>query len=125
MSFSTLPLDSERRGALLVGAGLAIIAIAQLSAGVPIAAAIVIIGWGTFLSVACRPHGSLLGLFNLPVYVCLGSLAIASQSHAAIDQGPGQVSLMLLVDHALAIVLLVGLTIHTVRRLSHATTDSR
>jgi len=125
MSFSTISLDSERRGVLLIGVGLAIVALAQLAAGVPIAAAIVIIGWGTFLSTASRPHGNLLGLLNLPVYVCLGSLAIASQADAAIDQGAGQVSLILLVDHALAIVLLVGLTIHTVRRLSQATTDAR
>jgi hypothetical protein len=118
MPFSSLALEPKKRGAALIGVGLAVVVVAQLIAGVPIAAAIVLIGWGALLSIASGP----MALLNLPVYGCLGSFAIASQTHAALG---GRLSLLLLVDHALAMVLLVGLTIHTVRRLLPTSADTR
>jgi hypothetical protein len=123
MPHSSLTLDTDRRGAALIGVGLTVVVAAHLVAGVPIAAATVLIGWGTLLTVASRPHGGPLAMLNLPVYGCLGSFAIASQTHAALGSNVGR--LPLLVDHALALVLLVGLTIDTARRLLQASTDSR
>jgi hypothetical protein len=120
-----LPLESKKRGALLIGVGLAVVAVAQWQAGVPIAAAIVLIGWGALLSIASGPRSGSLGLLNLPVYGCLGSFAIASQTHAALNSDVGQLSLLLLVDHTLAMVLIVGLTIHTVRGLLPTSADTR
>ena len=125
MLFSSLPLEPEKRGALLIGVGLAVVAVAQWQAGVPIAAAIVLIGWGALLSIASGLRSGSLGLLNLPVYGCLGSFAIASQTHAALNSDVGQLSLLLLVDHTLAMVLIVGLTIHTVRRLLPTSADMR
>lgn len=120
-----LPRESEKRGAALIGAGLIIVAMAHWMGGAPIAAAIVLIGWGALLSVLSRPRSELLGLMNLPVYGILVSIAIASQTHAALHSDAGQVGLLLLVDHTLAMVLLVGLTLHTVRRLLQTSVDSR
>lgn len=120
MFSSLLRCESDRRGAALIGVGLAIVVLAQWQAGVPIAAAIVLIGWGALLSIASRPHSGVLALLNLPVYGILGSLAIASQTHAALESEAGQVPLPLLMDHAMAIVLLAGLTLHTVHRLLQA-----
>ncbi len=120
-----LPRESQKRGVLLIGVGLIIVAAAQWQTGVPIAAAIVLIGWGALLSIASGPRTGSLGLLNLPVYGCLGSFAIASQTHAALNGDVGQLSLLLLVDHTLAMVLIVGLTIHTVRHLQQTSSDTR
>ena len=125
MPSSLLTLDTDRRGAALIGVGLIVVVAAHLVAGVPIAAATVLIGWGALLTVATRPHGGQLAMLNLPVYGCLGSFAIASQTLAALGSDVGRLSLPLLVDHALALVLLVGLTIDTARRLLQASNDSR
>jgi hypothetical protein len=125
MPFSSLSLESSKRGAALIGVGLAVVVAAQFKAGVPIAAAIVLIGWGTLISIASRPRSGGLALLNLPVYGCLGSFAIASQTHVALGSDVGRLSLLLPVDHALAMVMLVGLTIHTVRCLLQASADMR
>ena len=116
--------ESKKRGAVLIGIGLAVVITAQLRAGVPIAAAIVIIGWGASLSIESRERCGSLSLLNLPVYGCLGIFAIASQTHTALGGEVGKISLLLLVDHALALVLLVGLTLHTASRLLQKSADS-
>ena len=120
MPFSSLLREPDKRGTALIGVGLAVVVLAQWKAGVPLAAAIVLIGWGALLSILSRQRSGMLGLLNLPVYVSLGSFAIASQTNGALRSDDGQVSLLLLVDHTLAIVLIVGLTLHTVRRLQQS-----
>jgi hypothetical protein len=125
MPFRSLSLDSSKRGAALIVVGLAVVVVAQFEAGVPIAAAIVLVGWGALDNIASRPRSGGLALLNLPVYGCLGSFAIASQTHAALGSNVDRLSLLLMVDHALAIVLLVGLTIHTVQRALQASFNSR
>ncbi len=121
MFSSPLLRTSETNGAALIGIGLVIVLTAQVVPAVPIAAAIALVGWGAQLTLFSSRHNSLLGLVNLPVYATLVSFAVASQIHAELDADLGKVPLHLVIDHALAVLLLVGLTLHTTRHLTSET----
>gem|GEM_PF-6235133 len=112
-----LPRDSEKRGAALIGVGLIIVAVAPWKADVPVATAIALIAGGVVLTTLARTNGDLLSLLNLGVYGLLVGFTIASQTHAALHGETYRVSLLLLADHVIAIVLLVGLTMRTAYRV--------
>ena len=120
-----LPRDSEKRGAALIGVGLIIVAVAQWKAGAPVATAIALIAGGVLLTTLARTDGNLLSLLNLGVYGLLVGFTIASQTHAALHGETYRVSLLLLADHVIAIVLLVGLTMRTAYRVLQSSVDSR
>lgn len=109
---SFLRQDVRKCGAALIGAGLAVVIAAQVTGGVPVAAAMALIGWGVLLTV----HAEALALANLVVYAVLVSFTIASQTHAAQNSAAGQLSLLTAVDHVAATLLLAGLTWFALRR---------
>ena len=83
------------------------------------ATAIVVIGYGAtelsgrrgiHHSRSDHPLAGVLPLVNLLVYVALAGLAIASQWDLALRSAAGRLGPLLVLDHALAIGLLVALT---------------
>jgi hypothetical protein len=99
----------QSRGPLLICAGLAIVLLAQVWPAVPIAAAIVLIGWGATLSLCARSNCGALSVMSLFVYASLGCYTIAAQVHAAANGPQGGVGALLVVDHLLAVALFVTL----------------
>jgi|GEM_PF-4486718 len=115
----------QQRGHVFIGIGLLVIVAAQFWTTVPVVTAIALIGRGTLLTLqGCprtRRQDSLIVL-NLAIYSTLVGLAIASQSNAVLQTPNASVSLSMLLDHASAIVLLLGLTCGVFYRLGHSTT---
>jgi len=108
----------QPRGPALIAAGMAVVLTALLWPGVPIAAAVLLIGYGALLTVFARPgRQELLGLVNLAVYASLGCLAVAAQTHAGINGPMGRVGNLQLADHLVATVLLALLIKTTWQRL--------
>ena len=110
-----------QRTHVLIGAGLLMIFAAQFWAGLPVVTAIALVGRGAIQSLRSRPRtgrqDSLL-VINLSVYGSLICLAIVAQSNIVLQTSSAQVSLGMLLDHAVAIVLLVGLVCSVFVRLS-------
>ncbi len=111
MATSLSSLPSTRLGAGLITGGLSVMMLAQLVESIPIASAMAIVAWGAIQLADSRDNGGPLIAVNVTIYVALVGFAIASQTHSAQSQDGG-VGLMLLADHALAIVLLVALVLH-------------
>lgn len=111
MASSLSSLPSNRVAAGLISGGLAVMFLAQLVEGIPIAAAMAVVAWGAVQLAGARPNGGPLAAVNVAIYVALVGFAIASQLHATQNRG-GEVGLLTLADHALAIVLLVALVLH-------------
>ena len=113
-----------QRADVLIGAGLLIIFAAQFWADLPLVTAIALVGRGAIQILRSRPRtdrqDSLL-VINLSVYGSLICLAIVAQSNAVLQTSSAQVSLGMLLDHAAAIVLLVGLVCSVFARLSQPT----
>jgi len=106
--------DLSKNGPALIVVGMTIVLAALCWPGVPIAAAIMLIGYGALLTAFTRPgRQELLALISLAVYTSLGCLAVAAQTHAAINGPTGRVELFHLADHLLATALL-ALQIKTV-----------
>jgi hypothetical protein len=59
----------------------------------------------------------LLGLLNLAVYISLGCLAVAAQTHAALAGPTNQVGNLVLLDHGVAAALLTLMVRTAIRRL--------
>jgi hypothetical protein len=112
MFSSLVAVDGRSRGPLLIGVGLAIVSAAQFVGGVPVAAAMALVGWGVLLTVRTEA----LALANLLVYGVLVSFTIASQTHAAQQSVLGRLSVLTAADHVAAILLLVALTLAAVQR---------
>lgn len=115
-----------QNGPLLIGGGVLLIFAAQFWPVLPAVTAIALIGRGAILTLQGRPRTirqDSLVLVNLSVYGVLVSLAIVAQSNAVIDTG-STVGLGMLLDHSLAIVILLGLTFRVFYRLSQPTTDA-
>jgi len=98
------------------------IVVAQIGTGLPIATAIVVIGYGSMgLASLRRKHlprshrlsSGIVSLTNLLAYVGLTGLAIAAQWDLALRSPVGHPSLLMAADHALAILLLLHLTWRT------------
>ena len=118
MAISSLLRISDKSGAALIGAGLAIVLVAQMMGSVPVAAAMALIGWGASLTLLKGTRTSALNLVNLVVYVLLVSFTIASQSHAATNI-EGNLGLLTLTDHVLAAVLMISLVWYALHRASN------
>ncbi len=109
-----------QRSHVLIGVGMLIIFAAQFWASLPVVTAIALVGRGAIQSLRSRPRTSRqdsLILLNLSVYGTLVCLAIVAQSNAVLQTSTGA-SLGMLLDHAAAIVLLVGLICSVFVRLS-------
>lgn len=118
-------LHALKRGHLFIGVGLLIAFAGQFWTVLPIVTGMALIGRGAVLSLESQPRTSRqdsLIILNLAVYGTLVSLAIVAQSNAVMMSSQGQVSLGMLLDHAAAIVLLVGLSFKVFFRLSQPTT---
>lgn len=115
-----------QNGPLLISSGVILILAAQLWPLLPAVTAMALIGRGSVLTLQARPRTirqDSLVLVNLSVYGVLVSLAIVAQSNAVLDSG-SRVGLGMLLDHSLAIVLLLGLIFRVFYRLSQPTTDA-
>ena len=111
MASSLSSSPSSRLAAGLIASGLGVMLLAQYVGGVPIASALAVVAWGAVQLASSRPNRRALVAVNTAIYVSLVGFAIASQTHAAQSQHDSM-GLLTLADHALAIVLLVGLVLH-------------
>lgn len=100
--------NSQPPGLLLIGIGLGLVLTSQLFSVIPLAAAMMLIGWGATQILATGDRSQLLLFTNLAVYATLGCFAIAAQSHTAIHGPTGQISLLLWADHGIAVLLLIA-----------------
>jgi len=113
--------DIPKNGPTLIVTGMAVVLLAMLWPGVPIAAAVMLIGSGAMATIFARPgRQELLGLIGLAVYASLGCLAVAAQTHDGLNGPAERVGSMVLIDHALAAVLLALMIRATIRRLKHS-----
>ncbi|MEO2048976.1 MAG: hypothetical protein ABGX16_20660 [Pirellulales bacterium] len=144
MPFSPAPnfpirwLDSTANGPFWIALGMLWIGVAQFHIALPIATAVAVIGYGATLStMALKPrkqlgqggwrkdsrfHGSrvlegMVPLINLSVYVALVGLTIASQWNLALQSPARMHGLPLVMDHGLAMLLMLFLTRMIVNRL--------
>ena len=104
----------------LIVAGLGIVVASQAGLSLPIAGAIAMIGWGAARAMAGKNaprHAGLTALLNLVIYTSLACLAMAAQTDAAMANSQRLALSLALLDCALATLLLVVLTLSTVRQL--------
>ncbi|NOY28888.1 MAG: hypothetical protein GXP28_01565 [Planctomycetes bacterium] len=112
--------EFQKNGPALIAAGMMIVLTAILYPGVPIASAVLLIGYGALLTLFARPsRQELFGLMSLTVYASLGCLAVAAQTHAA----TGGLGYVLMADHLLATALLALLIKTVLQRLSFSSTQ--
>jgi len=112
-------------GYWLIGVGLLIAFAGQYWPTLPIVSAIAMIGSGVIQTLLSRPRTSRqdsLIVVNSTVYCTLIGLAIVAQSNAVLQDSLTQARLSMLLDHAVAIVLLVRLMLSVFFRLSQPTT---
>jgi len=101
-----------QRAYVPIGVGMLIIFAAQFWASLPVVTAIALVGRGAIQTLRSRLRTSRqdsLIVLNLSVYGTLICLAIVAQSNVVMQMSAERVSLAMLLDHAAAIVLLVGL----------------
>ncbi len=112
-----------RNGPLLIVVGVLLITAAQFWPSLPSVTAIALIGRGAILTIQSQPRTvrqDSLVLVNLAVYGVLVCLAIVAQSNMVLDVG-SSASLGMLLDHSLAIVMLLGLICRVFYGLSQPT----
>jgi hypothetical protein len=90
---------ATHHGPTLLGIGLTVVLAAQLFAGIPIAAAIALIGWGSMLALRERGMHELVLILNFTMYAAVVTLDIAAQFNLRYD-------VMALADAILALVVL-------------------
>ncbi len=115
------PQHFWQRAHVLIGFGLLIIFASQFWAGLPVVTAIALVGRGAIQTLRSRPRTGRqdsLMVLNLSVYGLLASFAIVAQSNGVMQASAARASLGMLLDHAVAIVLLVGLVCSVFARLS-------
>jgi hypothetical protein len=78
-------LSSTNHGPTLVGVGLAVVLASQLFAGIPIAAAMALIGLGSMLTLRERHMHELVLVLNFAMYAGIVALAIAAQLNLHYD----------------------------------------
>jgi len=113
-----------QQGNLLIGLGLALILAAQFWAVLPVVTAIALIGRGAILMLQSGPRSARqdsLAVVHLSVYGTLVCLAIVAQSNAVLQDSLASAQLGMLLDHAAAIVILLGLVCRVFQRLSQPT----
>ena len=124
MASSLSSQTGRKSAALWIAAGLAILLAAQMVEGIPVATSMSLVAWGAVRLAMARPHGGKLAVVNLAIYVLLVGFAIASQLHS-VQHSEKRMSLLMLADHALAIVLLIGLAVDTLSRTVAQLSDER
>lgn len=113
-----------RHGHALIGTGILLVLMAQLLNHVPIVTAIALIGRGAVLTLQANPRNSRqdsLVMLNMAVYGMLVCLAIVAQSNAVWQDSTHRVDITMLLDHATAIVILMGLFYRVFFRLIQPT----
>ena len=123
MPFSLFSQQGRKCAATWIGLGLAVLVSAQVAEGVPIATAMAMVAWGA-VQLAMAKNGAKLAVVNLAIYVLIVGFAIASQTDLA-QRSESGMGLKTLCDHALAMVLLVGLSINTLSRTVAQLSDER
>jgi hypothetical protein len=94
--------NTDNRGPLLIGVGLAIVLAAPLWPAIPLAAAIALIGLGATLTLKqSRHHNELLLALNFAIYASITAVAIAAQMDL-------RTNLLTQCDAILAIILTVA-----------------
>ena len=110
--------DSRQRAPALIFCGLAVVLWSQVWPVVPIASAVVLIGWGATLAVLNRAgRQEWLALTNLAVYLSLTCLTVVAQTNAALTGPAGRVETLVLIDHLAAVALLVIVTRGVLRQV--------
>ena len=112
-----------QRGPVLISCGLLLIAAGQLSSTMPIVTGIALIGRGAIVTLQSQPRTirqDSLVLLNLCVYGTMMCLAIAAQSNALL-QTSQPMGIGMLLDHSVAIVILLGLIFRVFFRISQPT----
>lgn len=71
--------SSIHHGPTFIGVGLVVVLAAHLFSGIPIAAAIAIIGWGSMLTLRERYMYEVVLVLNFAMYTGIVALAIAAQ----------------------------------------------
>jgi hypothetical protein len=66
-------------GPMLIGIGLAVVLASRLFAGIPIAAAMALIAWGSMLTLRERHMHEMVLVLNFTMYAGIVALAIAAQ----------------------------------------------
>lgn len=108
------------RGPALIGGGLLLVLLAQIGPGMPVVAPIALVGWGAVLTLQSRlrtRRQDALSVVHLATYITLVLLAIVAQSNLVLQEAGGRISPAMLLDHTAAIVLVIGLAAHMVRRI--------
>ena len=137
-NFRILRIDRATHGPFWIAIGMLWIGVAQFNSALPIATAVAIIGYGATLSTMALKHRKhpgqggwrkdsplhgrrafegMVPLINLSVYVALVGLTIASQWNLALQSPTRMHRLSLVMDHGLAMLLMLLLTRMIVNRL--------
>jgi hypothetical protein len=85
MPRSFVSFTATNHGPTLIGVGLAAILASQLFAGIPIAAAMALIAWGSMLTLRERHMHELVFILNFAMYAGIVALAIAAQLNLRYD----------------------------------------
>jgi hypothetical protein len=86
-------------GPMLIGVGLAVVLAAQLFVGIPIAAAMALIAWGSMLTLRERHMNEVVLVLNFAMYAGIVALGIAAQLNLRYDS-------VTLCDSVLALAIL-------------------
>ena len=77
--------SATHHGPTLIGVGLAVVLASQLFAGIPIAAAMGIIAWGSMLTLRARHKNEILISLNLVAYLSIIALAMLAEFESRRD----------------------------------------
>ncbi|MEM9657670.1 MAG: hypothetical protein AAF961_04840 [Planctomycetota bacterium] len=114
-------LSSRDQGPALVGGGLAVVLLAQISPAIPIAGSIALIAWGSALAIAHRSLNASLGpklLLVATTYIALVALALAAQLDLAWRSTSAGWRMLVAADVWAALALLATLTRWIVGKLA-------
>ena len=120
--------NAAQRGPALICLGLGLVVLAHFESSGPVVTPLALVGWGALLTLHAKPRTrqqDSLSMLNLVVYSSLVCLAIVAQSHAMLQRPASRISLPMLLDHAGAIVLVIGLAAQVVRRISQPLAEER
>lgn len=110
----------------MIAVGLLLVVLAQFWLRVPVVAALALVGWGAVLTLHQRPRTSRqdsLSIVHLTIYSSLICLAIVAQSNCVLQESGNRIHPTMLIDHAAAIVMLIGLAAHVAGRISQPLTE--
>jgi hypothetical protein len=99
MPRSFVSSTATHHGPTLIGVGLSLVLAAQVFGGIPVAAAIALIGWGSMLTLRERHMHELVLILNFAMYAGIVALAISAQLNLRYD-------VVTLCDAILALIIL-------------------